>query len=150
MFDNGSDCDTFDASSSSSSKETTPTMETPSLSSSVPNMFHNQYKSKDAIKNILETHLHFDNNYFNSEDRKILNHSFRSFRSPVKSRFSDSNSFDSKRLRQGSLRHDFKNFSLEQVSSRFLMESLCGNDKRKVNNIIYCIYCTFSVKIITN
>lgn len=134
MFGTNSDCDTFDASSSSSSKETTPTVETSFLSSSVPNVFQNRLNSKESIKNILDaSDLQFDNDYFNSEERKNLNHSFRSVRSPVKSRFNDLNSFDFNRPRHGSLRHDFKNSSLEQISYRSLMDNLAGSDKRKVN-----------------
>ncbi|XP_022125938.2 inositol polyphosphate-4-phosphatase type I A [Pieris rapae] len=132
MFGTNSDCDTFDASSSSSSKETTPTVETPSLSSSVPNVCQNRLISKESIKNILDaSDLKFDNDYFNSEERKNLNHSFRSVRSPVKTKVNDLNSFDSNRQRHGSLRHDFKNTSLEQISYRSLVENLGESDKRK-------------------
>ncbi|CAF4748625.1 unnamed protein product [Pieris macdunnoughi] len=132
MFGTNSDCDTFDASSSSSSKETTPTVETPSLSSSVPNVCQNRLISKESIKNILDaSDLKFDSDYFNSEERKNLNHSFRSVRSPVMTRMNDLNSFDSNRPRHGSLRHDFKNTSLEQISYRSLVENLSGSDKRK-------------------
>ncbi|CAK1554649.1 unnamed protein product [Leptosia nina] len=138
MFDVGSDCDTL-ASSSSSSKETTPTVDAPSLSASVPNMCHNRCsKTQESIRNILEsTDLQFHNNYFNSEERQQLNHSFRSVRSPFKTKLNDlpNSSFDSNRPRHGSLRHDFKNASsLEQVSYRCLMESLCGSDRRKSSN----------------
>ncbi|XP_045510028.1 inositol polyphosphate-4-phosphatase type I A [Colias croceus] len=133
VFDTGSDCDTMDASSSSSSKETTPTVEGPSLSSSVPNMCHNRCsKPQDSIKSIIEpSDLQFNHDYFNSTERNKLNLSFRSVRSPVKSK-EDSSKFDGNRPRHGSLRHDFKNSSsLEQVSYRCLMESLSGSMKRK-------------------
>ena len=126
IFDN-SDCDTFEASSSSSSKETSPMVDSAIFPSS---SFSSNCKSKDS-----KSELQFFNDYFNSEERNRLNHSFRSVRSPTKPKLDDvhSFSFDSKRLRHGSLRHDFKSTaSLEQVSYRCVMESLSGIDKKKV------------------
>ncbi|XP_053624028.1 inositol polyphosphate-4-phosphatase type I A-like [Plodia interpunctella] len=135
MFDTmSSDCDTFDASSSSSSKETSPTVDFPTLSSSVPNIFANNCQQNNNKE--LKTELHFYNNYFKSEkkERNNLNLSFRSVRSPAKSRLNDTQSlsFDSNKVRHGSLRDDFKSSaSLELVSYRSLMKSIGGNDKKK-------------------
>ncbi|CAH1647474.1 unnamed protein product [Spodoptera littoralis] len=128
MFDANSDCDTFDASSSSSSKETSPTGETPTLSSSVPNI------SNYPKKKVAETELQFHNDYFKNEieerDRGGLNHSFRSVRLSKPKIDGQSLSFDYTK-RHGSLRHDFKSSaSLEQVSYRSLVDSL-RNDKKK-------------------
>ncbi|XP_050683814.1 inositol polyphosphate-4-phosphatase type I A-like [Leptidea sinapis] len=137
MFDTNLDYDTYEASSSSSSKETSPTVECTSLSSSVPNVSQNKFSKAQDIKNLIETSdLHFHNDYFNSEERNKLNHSFRSVRSPVKSKFSDISclSFDSNRPRHGSLRHDSKSSTTsEHVSYRCLMESFTGADKKKGN-----------------
>ncbi|XP_072930863.1 inositol polyphosphate-4-phosphatase type I A isoform X2 [Epargyreus clarus] len=138
MFEQpSSDCDTFDASSSSSSKETSPTGDSPSLSSSVPNICPNNCpkSTRDSIKDIVEgSELQFHNDYFNSDERNRLNHSFRSVRSPVKSKLNDSHSlsFDANKTRHGSLRNDFKSSaSLEQVSYRCLMDSLSGKKTSK-------------------
>lgn len=130
MFDTNSDCDTNDASSSSSSKETSPTGETPTLSSSVPNIYNYPKKL------VLETELQFDNDYFKNgideRDRGGLNHSFRSVRLSKPKMEGQSLSFDCTR-RHGSLRYDFKSSaSLEQVSYRCLVDGL-KNDKRKVS-----------------
>lgn len=124
IYDPNSDCDSFDASSSSSSKDASPTVDLPSLSSSVPNIC-------PKMKIAEGTELQFHNDYFKNERHDRLNHSFRSVRSQ---KFSDQSlSFESHKLRTGSLRHDFKSSaSLEQVSYRCLMDSLSGNDKRKV------------------
>ncbi|KAM3968505.1 inositol polyphosphate-4-phosphatase type I A [Aphomia sociella] len=135
MFDAmSSDCDTFDASSSSSSKETSPTVDLPTLSSSVPNICPNctQKETKPTEAN----ELHFHNNYFKPEkkERSSLNLSFRSVRSPAKPRLNDTQSlsFDNNKVRHGSLRNDFKcSASLEQVSYRSLMNSLSGSDRKK-------------------
>lgn len=129
MFDTNSDCDTLDASSSSSSKETSPIGDTPTLSSSVPNI------SDYPRKKVLETGLQFHNDYFKNEiedrDRGGLNHSFRSVRLSKPKMEGQSLSFDYSK-RHGSLRHDFKSSaSLEQVSYRCLVDGL-RNDKRKV------------------
>ncbi|XP_060809526.1 inositol polyphosphate-4-phosphatase type I A [Amyelois transitella] len=132
MFDTmSSDCDTLDASSSSSSKETSPTVDFPNLSSSVPNIFANQQANQKDI-----TELQFYNNYFKSEkkERSNLNLSFRSVRSLAKPKLNDTQSlsFDNNKTRHGSLRSDFKSSaSLEQVSYRSLMNSIAGNDKKK-------------------
>lgn len=146
MFDTNSDCDTF-TSSSSSSKETSPTGETPTLSSSVPNI------SNYPAKKLLETELQFHNDYFKSETENIerggLNYSFRSVRLTKPKLDGHSLSFDSTK-RHGSLRHDFKSSaSLEQVSYRCLVDGL-RNDKRKVGfilimsaNFIYVCYVLF-------
>ncbi|CAH0577895.1 unnamed protein product [Chrysodeixis includens] len=128
MFDTNSDCDTFDASSSSSSKETSPTGETPTLSSSVPNIYNYPKKL------VLETELQFHNDYFKNgideRDRGGLNHSFRSVRLSKPKMEGQSLSFDCTK-RHGSLRHDFKSSaSLEQVSYRCLVDGL-RNDKKK-------------------
>lgn len=130
MFDTNSDCDTFDASSSSSSKETSPTGDTPTLSSSVPNISNYPRKKVET-----ETELQFHNDYFKNEiedrDRGGLNHSFRSVRLSKPKVDGQSLSFDYSK-RHGSLRHDFKNSaSLEQVSYRCLVDGL-RNDNRKV------------------
>ncbi|XP_075990875.1 inositol polyphosphate-4-phosphatase type I A [Anticarsia gemmatalis] len=127
MFDTGSDCDTF-ASSSSSSKETSPTGEPPTLSSSVPNI------SNYPAKKLLETELQFHNDYFKNESENIerggLNYSFRSVRLAKPKLDGHSLSFDCTK-RHGSLRHDFKSSaSLEQVSYRCLVDGL-RSDKRK-------------------
>lgn len=137
MFDANSDCDTFDASSSSSSKETSPTGETPTLSSSVPNI------SNYPKKKVAETELQFHNDYFKNEieerDRGGLNHSFRSVRLSKPKIDGQSLSFDYTK-RHGSLRHDFKSSaSLEQVSYRSLVDSL-RNDKKKVGYIFFIKY----------
>ncbi|XP_063837987.1 inositol polyphosphate-4-phosphatase type I A-like [Ostrinia nubilalis] len=124
-----SDCDTFDASSSSSSKETSPTLDLPTLTSSVPNICP---KNRDKISE--GTELQFHNDYFKSEreERSSWHHSFRSVRSRPRLNETQSLSFESNKTRHGSLRNDFKcSASLEQVSYRCLMESLSGNDKRK-------------------
>ncbi|XP_050360803.1 inositol polyphosphate-4-phosphatase type I A [Nymphalis io] len=137
LFDTNSDCDTFEASSSSSSKETSPTVDFASFPSSSYICSNNCQKlDKDLSKHGSE--LHFYNDYFNSEERNRLNHSFRSVRSPTRPKLNDTHSFsfDSKRTRHGSLRHDFKSTaSLEQVSYRCLMESLSGIDKKKNSNL---------------
>ncbi|CAB3226200.1 unnamed protein product [Arctia plantaginis] len=127
VFETNSDCDTF-ASSSSSSKETSPTGETPTLSSSVPNI------SNYPAKKLLETELHFHNDYFKNDTDNIerggLNYSFRSMRMTGPKLDGHSLSFDCTK-RHGSLRHDFKSSaSLEQVSYRCLVDGL-RNDKRK-------------------
>ncbi|KAL0902147.1 hypothetical protein ABMA27_000089 [Loxostege sticticalis] len=132
MFETmSSDCDTFDASSSSSSKEASPTVDLPSLTSSVPNIYHT--KNRD-VKISEGTELQFHNDYFKSEreERSSWHHSFRSVRSRPRLNETQSLSFESNKTRHGSLRNDFKSSaSLEQVSYRCLMESLSGNDKRK-------------------
>lgn len=128
LFETNSDCDTF-ASSSSSSKEASPMgEETPTLSSSVPNI------SNYPTKKLVETELHFHNDYFKNETEKVerggLNYSFRSVRLAKPKLDGHSLSFDCTK-RHGSLRHDFKSSaSLEQVSYRCLVDGL-RNDKRK-------------------
>lgn len=142
VFEINSDCDTF-ASSSSSSKETSPTGETPTLSSSVPNI------SNYPAKKLLETELHFHNDYFKNETDNIerggLNYSFRSVRMTGPKLDGHSLSFDCTK-RHGSLRHDFKSSaSLEQVSYKCLVDGL-RNDKRKVGSytiVISMIGCAF-------
>lgn len=146
MFETmSSDCDTFDASSSSSSKEASPTVDLPSLTSSVPNIYHT--KNRD-VKISEGTELQFHNDYFKSEreERSSWHHSFRSVRSRPRLNETQSLSFESNKTRHGSLRNDFKSSaSLEQVSYRCLMESLSGNDKRKVwlkfRSFIYSLCC---------
>ncbi|XP_073956536.1 inositol polyphosphate-4-phosphatase type I A [Choristoneura fumiferana] len=116
-----SDCDTL-ASSSSSSKDTSPTGDPPTLSSSVPNICPK--KRPD---------LEFHNDYFVSErsERKPFNHSFRSVRSPAKPKLNELQSLSLDSNKRGSLRNDYKSSaSLEQVSYRCLMDSLSGG-KRK-------------------
>lgn len=128
VFDNA-DCD-FEVSSSSSSKETSPTVDFPTLSSSVPNICPNNCKSHQKIDEGTELQFHYDYFKCDREERGSLTRSFRSVRSAK----SDEHgfSFESNKMRGGSLRHDFKSSaSLEQVSYRCLMEGL-GNDKRKV------------------
>ncbi|CAK1588461.1 unnamed protein product [Parnassius mnemosyne] len=136
LFDAGnSDCDTYNASSSSSSKETSPTGDVPALSTSVPDICPGTSKTcKDSFKDIIEeTELQFHNDYFDSEERLKFNHSFRSVRSPIKTKLNDSPlSFTSKKTRYGSLRSDFKNSTpFEQISYKSLMDTLSGNDKKK-------------------
>ncbi|XP_039764060.1 inositol polyphosphate-4-phosphatase type I A-like isoform X2 [Pararge aegeria] len=133
LFDGNTDCENFDASSSSSSKDTSPIVDIASFPSSSLNLVQNTgLKDKEPFKNMYETELRFYNDYFKSEERSRLNHSFRSIRSPSKLSEAQNSSFDSNRPRHGSLRHDFKSTaSLEQVSYRCLMESLSGIDKKK-------------------
>ncbi|XP_023937992.2 inositol polyphosphate-4-phosphatase type I A [Bicyclus anynana] len=135
LFDNNTDCDNFDVSSSSSSKDTSPIVDVASFpSSSYSSISSNGIKEKEPFKNMYETELRFYNDYFKSEERNILNSSFRSTRSQTKPKLNDaqSSSFESCNPRYGSLRHDFKSTaSLEQVSYRCLMESLSGIDKKK-------------------
>lgn len=133
VFDNA-DCD-FEVSSSSSSKETSPTVDFPTLSSSVPNICPNNCKSHQKIDE--GTELQFHNDYFkcDREERGSLNHSFRSVRS---AKFNEQGfSFESHKMR--GLTNDFKSSaSLEQVSYRCLIEGL-GNDKRKVRNTVFLV-----------
>ncbi|XP_045784070.1 inositol polyphosphate-4-phosphatase type I A [Maniola jurtina] len=135
LFEANSDCENFDTSSSSSSKETSPIVDVATFpSSSFSPVSSNGHQDREPFKNMYETELRFYNDYFKSEERSRLNHSFRSIRSPSKPKLNDAQSlsFDSNRPRHGSLRHDFKSTaSLEQVSYRCLMESLSGIDKKK-------------------
>lgn len=135
LFDANADCDNFDASSSSSSKDTSPMVDVPAFPSSSFSTTSNGIDDKEPFKHVYETELRFYNDYFKSEERNRLNHSFRSIKSPSKPKLNEaqSQSFDLNRPRHGSLRHDFKSTaSLEQVSYRCLMESLSGIDKKKV------------------
>ncbi|CAH2035088.1 unnamed protein product, partial [Iphiclides podalirius] len=142
MFDAASsDCDTYDASSSSSSKETSPTGEVPATAASGGASLKCSLSGllKEPFIDIAEgAELQFHNDYFNSEERLKLNHSFRSVRSPVKARLGDIKglSFDSKWPRHGSLRSDHKGSpSFEQVSYRSLVEGLSANDKSKASKV---------------
>lgn len=119
-----SDCDTLGASSSSSSKEASPTADYPTFSSSVPDIKHKLTEGAE---------LHFHNDYFKSEreerSEKSWNHSFRSVRSLTKQKLSEAQSQSFETKRHGSLRFDFKSSaSLEQVSYRSLVDNLSKND----------------------
>ncbi|RVE52200.1 hypothetical protein evm_003119 [Chilo suppressalis] len=127
-----SDYDTFDASSSSSSKETSPTVDLPTLTSSVPNICPNNC-GKNLRDSKTNDGLHFHHDYFKSEsEERSWHHSFRSVRARPRLNETQSLSFESKRTRHGSLRYDYKSSaSLEQVSYKCLMDNLTANDKRK-------------------
>ncbi|XP_068617710.1 inositol polyphosphate-4-phosphatase type I A [Battus philenor] len=132
VFDpRSSDCETYDASSSSSSKETTPTCDAPTLSASASNMSPgpSSYR-KESFKDIVEdAELQFHNDYFNSEERLKFNHSFRSVRSPVKSKIDDIPSLSRQvsNLQTGSK----SAATFEQVSYRSLIHSFSGNNNKK-------------------
>ncbi|CAG9788969.1 unnamed protein product [Diatraea saccharalis] len=125
-----SDCDTFDASSSSSSKETSPTVDLPTLTSSVPNMCPGDCGKNTKTND--NTGLHFHHDYFKSEREERSWHSFRSVRARPRLNETQSLSFESNKTRHGSLRYDNKcSASLEQVSYKCLMDNLTASDKRK-------------------
>ncbi|XP_028035489.1 type I inositol 3,4-bisphosphate 4-phosphatase-like [Bombyx mandarina] len=123
-----SDCETLDVSSSSSSKEASPTEDDPSTCTSEPSM---SCDKKNPISEEIEEELQFHNDYFKTEreERISLNNSFRSVRSAKTTE--PSHSLDSTKTRHGSLRYDFKSSaSLEQVSYRCLVNNN-KVDKRK-------------------
>ncbi|KAG6444647.1 hypothetical protein O3G_MSEX003496 [Manduca sexta] len=134
MFDTiSSDCDTFDASSGSSSKETSPTGDLPTFSSSVPNI-DDCSANAEAVTEGAQLHFHHDYFKCEREERSSLNHSFRSFRSVKLNE--QSLSFDSTKTRHGSLRYDFRcSASLEQVSYRCLVDNVGTSDKKKSTEV---------------
>ncbi|KPJ09092.1 Type I inositol-3,4-bisphosphate 4-phosphatase [Papilio machaon] len=117
IFDaTGSDCDTYDASSSSSSKDTSPTGDAPFLSATNvcpgPSKF-----CKDSIKDIIEgAELNFHNDYFDSEGCANLN----SINIPLSSKL---NSIETQ-----------TSTSFEQVSYRSLVDSLSRNKNTEVKS----------------
>ncbi|KAL4717549.1 hypothetical protein ACJJTC_000698 [Scirpophaga incertulas] len=122
--------DIFDASSSSSSKDTSPTVDMPLLTSSVPNIFPKNQRDRRINEGV---ELQFHNDYFKSErEERSWHHSFRSVRSRPKLNETQSLSFESNKTKHNSLKNDHKcSASLDQFSYKCLMENLSGNDKQK-------------------
>lgn len=126
-----SDFDSLDVSSSSSSKEASPTVEMPPLSASVPNICNNKNSLKEnhitGIKE--EPELQFHNDYFKSEVGNTERYSSLRL---SKSKISEQSLCFERGLDRNA-RADMKSStSLDQVSYRSLLCNLKMESKQKV------------------